>query len=88
MSINYNITSDVNETQFEELKDFYEITEEAQIHELLGDCVLLDRFKDNYDYLYEKASYPSYAQDRSVHGFLFQDLHKKRSFQPDRFRAT
>lgn len=49
--MNYNIDTDVNETEFDDLKQYYEITDANQIIEALGDVVILDRFKHNIDYL-------------------------------------
>jgi hypothetical protein len=53
--INYNIDTEVNESTFDDLRDLDEITTSDQIHEVLGDVVIIDRFKQNYDYLYERT---------------------------------
>lgn len=53
--MNYNTDTDVNETEFEDLKSLYEITEESQIHEYLEDPVILDRYVNNFDFLYNRV---------------------------------
>lgn len=53
--MNYNIDTEVNETTFEDLKKFHEITDPNDIIEALGDVVVLNRFKHNFDYLYDKV---------------------------------
>jgi hypothetical protein len=53
--INYNIDTEVNESTFDDLRELNEITTSDQIHEFLGDVVIIDRFKQNYDYLYERT---------------------------------
>jgi len=53
--INYNINTDVNESEFEDLKVLDSITSVDQIYKALGDVILLDRFKNNFDYLYNRV---------------------------------
>lgn len=53
--LNYNIDTDVNETIFDDLKEYQEITDENQIIESIGDVVILNRFKHNMDTLLEKV---------------------------------
>lgn len=53
--MNYNIDTEENESTFEDLKELYEITTEEQIHDLLGDPILLDRYVHNFDYLYDRV---------------------------------
>lgn len=53
--MNYNIDTEVNESTFEDLRELNEITSTDQIHHLLGDPILLDRYKNNFDYLYERV---------------------------------
>ena len=53
--MNYNIDTDVNESQFEDLRVLNEITTVEQIHDLLGDPILLDRYVHNFDYLYDRV---------------------------------
>ena len=53
--MNYNTDTDVNESQFDDLRELYEITEESQIHEFLDDPIILDRYVDNFDYLYDRV---------------------------------
>ena len=51
--MNYNKNTDVNETEFDDLKPFYEITDACTIIELIGVPVILSRYHDNFDYLYK-----------------------------------
>ena len=51
--INANINTDVNETSFDDLKQFHEITDSETIIDLIGDMVILNRYKNNFDYLYD-----------------------------------
>ena len=51
----YNIDTDVNETEFEDLKQYQEITDAEQITEALGDVIILERFKHNINYLLERV---------------------------------
>lgn len=53
--MNYNIDTEVNESTFEDLRELNEITSSEQIHDLLGDPILLDRYAHNYNYLYERV---------------------------------
>ena len=53
--INFNIDTDVNESRFEDIAALYEITDKNQIYDLLGETVILDRFKHDFDYLYERV---------------------------------
>lgn len=53
--LNYNIDTDVNETEFEDLKDYYEMTTSDQIIDALGDVIIIDRFRHNYDYIFNKT---------------------------------
>lgn len=53
--MNYNIATDVNETEFEDLKQYHEITESKQIIDALGDTVILNRFKHNFGYLLNRT---------------------------------
>lgn len=53
--MNYNIDTEVNESTFEDLRELTEITSSEQIHDLLGDPILLDRYAHNYNYLYERV---------------------------------
>ena len=53
--MNYNIDTEENESTFEDLKELYEITTVEQIHDLLGDPILLDRYVHNFDYLYDRV---------------------------------
>lgn len=53
--INFNIDTDVNESRFEDIAALYEITSSEQIYDLIGETVILDRFKHDFDYLYERV---------------------------------
>lgn len=53
--MNYNIATDVNETEFDDLKQYNEITDPQQIIDALGDVVILNRFKNNIDYLLNRT---------------------------------
>lgn len=53
--INYNIDTDINESEFEDLRCLYDIKDKAQIYEFLGDMIIIDRFTNNYDYLYNRV---------------------------------
>lgn len=53
--MNYNTDTEVNESEFEDIRAYYEITDASVIHELLGDIIILDRYKDNFEYLYDRV---------------------------------
>lgn len=53
--MNYNINTDVNETEFEDLKQYYEIDKTSQITDALGDVIILNRYKSNMEYLLNKT---------------------------------
>ena len=53
--INTNTDTDVNESQFSDLVELYEITTPEQIHEFLGDIIILNRYQNNFDYLYDRT---------------------------------
>ena len=53
--MNYNINADVNETEFEDLKQYYEIDKTSQITDALGDVIILNRYKSNMEYLLNKT---------------------------------
>lgn len=53
--MNYNIDTDVNETEFEDLKQYYEIDKASQITDALGDVIILNRYKSNMEYLLNKT---------------------------------
>lgn len=53
--INFNIDTDVNESKFEDIRELHEITEAQQIYDLLGEIIILDRYKNNLEYLYERT---------------------------------
>ena len=50
MIINLNTDTEVNETEFEDLKDYYEITDEDTVKELVGDLVILDHYTNADDF--------------------------------------
>ena len=53
--MNYNIDTDVNETVFDDLKPYQEITDAGTIKELMGEPVILNRYKgdEEIDWLFE-----------------------------------
>jgi hypothetical protein len=51
--MNYNIDTDVFETEFEDLAGMYDIQDAETIHELIGTPVILNRYKDNFNWLVE-----------------------------------
>ena len=53
--MNYNINTDVNETEFEDLKQYYEIDKTSQITDALGDVIILNRYRSNMEYLLNKT---------------------------------
>jgi len=53
--MNYNINTDVNESEFEDIRAYNEITDEKTIHELLGDIIILNRYKNNFQYLFNRV---------------------------------
>lgn len=54
---NYNIATDVAETEIPELQGIQEITNAKDILELLGDVIILNRYKDEsaFEYLIKKV---------------------------------
>lgn len=53
--MNFNVDTDINESRFDDIVVYQEITDEGTIHELMGDPIILDRYKNNFDYLYERT---------------------------------
>ena len=53
--MNLNKDTDVNESRFDDLRALQEITSEKQVHELLGDPIILNRYITNYDYLFDRV---------------------------------
>lgn len=54
MALNFNTDTDRNESVFEDIAQYNEITDESTIYELLGDTIILDRHKD-LQTLYERV---------------------------------
>ena len=85
--INYNINTDVNESEFEDLKVLDSITSVDQIYKALGDVILLDRFKNNFDYLYNRvvdvASLCWSNKDDNGNKLQFTFIKFKRSLEDD-----
>lgn len=52
--INYNTDTLVNESCFDDLCGLQEITDAEQIIELLGDMIIIDRYINNFSYLYNR----------------------------------
>lgn len=55
MLINFNTNANENESEFEDLQGLYEISDKNDITKYLGDVVILDRFKHNFDYLIKRT---------------------------------
>ena len=55
--MNFNTLTDVNESRFPDIAQYQEITSPDIIYELLGDTIILNRFrkKEDYDELYERV---------------------------------
>lgn len=52
--MNFNTDTDVNESRFEDIAAYYELTDEETIHELVGDPIILNRHQNTFDDLYER----------------------------------
>lgn len=48
----FNIDTDVNETPFEDLKPYYEITDAQTVIDLMGDTIILNRYKEKSQFEY------------------------------------
>lgn len=53
--MNYNTDTNINESEFEDIRQYQEITDSKTIYELLGDMIILNRYKDDFDYLYNRV---------------------------------
>ena len=53
MSLRFNINTDVNESEFEDIAQYYEITEQQVIYDLLGEIIILNRY-DDLDMLFRR----------------------------------
>lgn len=53
--MNYNTDTEVNESEFEDIRQYQEITDAKTIYALLGDTIILNRYKDNFEYLYNRV---------------------------------
>jgi len=55
--MNFNTKTDVNESRFPDIRKYQEITSPDTIYELLGDVIVLDRYRhqDDYATLYERV---------------------------------
>lgn len=53
--MNLNKDTDVNESVFEDIRAYQEITDPADIYKLLGDIIILNRYKSNIDYLFDRV---------------------------------
>lgn len=53
--MNYNIDTDVNESKFDDIKCYNEITDVETINNLLGELIVLDRYKGNFDYILDRT---------------------------------
>lgn len=55
MGLNLRKTNGVNESKFEDIAQYQEITDQQTIYELLSDLIILNRYKNNFDYLLERV---------------------------------
>ena len=55
--MNFNTMTNVNESRFDDIRQYQEITSPDTIYELLGDVIILDRYRQKqfYDELYERV---------------------------------
>jgi hypothetical protein len=53
--MNLNKDTNVNESIFDDIREYQEITDAKDIYKLLGDIIILDRYKDNIDYLFDRV---------------------------------
>ena len=53
--MNFNKDTEVNESTFDDIRVYQEITDADTIYALLGDMIVLDRYKNNFDYLYDRV---------------------------------
>jgi hypothetical protein len=55
MGLNLSKASNVNESEFEDIRAYQEITDTKTMDELLGDTIILNRYKENFDYLFTRV---------------------------------
>lgn len=53
--MNLNKDTNVNESIFEDLREKQEITSRQEIYNYLGDIIILNRYKDNFSYLFDRV---------------------------------
>ena len=53
--MNLNKDTNVNESVFDDIREYQEITDVKDIYKLLGDIIILDRYKSNIDYLFDRV---------------------------------
>jgi len=53
--MNCNKDTDINESEFDDIRQYQEITDSKTIYELLGDVVILNRYKNNFKYLLDRV---------------------------------
>lgn len=53
--MNLNKNTDVNESQFDDIRALQEITDSQQIYDLLGDPIIMNRYMTNFDYLFDRV---------------------------------
>lgn len=53
--LNMNIATDVCESEHEDIRKFNEITDPRDIHKLLGDIIILNRYVNDFDYLFTRV---------------------------------
>jgi hypothetical protein len=81
--MNINTDTDVNESVYPDIAALYEITDETQIYEILGDVIVLDRYVNNFDYLFDRVVDTAVLcwNNRNDHGVKLQHL-------PIRFKVS
>jgi hypothetical protein len=55
MGLNLSKASNVNESEFEDIRAYQEITDTKTMDELLGDIIILNRYKENFNYLFTRV---------------------------------
>ena len=53
--MNLNKDCDMNESRFDDIREYQEITNEKDIFKLLGDIIILDIYRNNIDYLFDRV---------------------------------
>lgn len=53
--LSYDKSVSTNESRFDDIRELDEITSSQQIYDLLGETIILDRFKNDFRYLFERT---------------------------------